>query len=115
MINAPRTKCLPELPDNSRVWVGTPNGQIPRRVISAGPEPRSYRVSVSSGEARRNHLHLRERANSSDPDVVVVRPQDKYRLVLRLEPVFNLQIITCSILELRGRCSMTEHCVIANI
>ena len=27
-----RTKCLPELPDDSRVWVGTPNGQIPWRI-----------------------------------------------------------------------------------
>lgn len=28
-------------------------------------------MSVSSGETRRNHLRLRERANSSDPDAVV--------------------------------------------
>ena len=37
------TKYLPELPDDTCVWVETLNKQIPMWIISARPEPRSYR------------------------------------------------------------------------
>ena len=66
-----RTKCLPELPDDTCVWVETPNGQIPGTIISARPEPRSYRINVPTGETRRNRLHLRERTNPTGSDATV--------------------------------------------
>ena len=48
-----RVRPLPNLPT---VWVDTPNGQVPGRVIEQLQEPRSYRVEVSipSGEVHRN-------------------------------------------------------------
>ena len=38
-----RTRNLPDLPDNSPVWVDMPpmHGQIPGNVVTAAPEPRS--------------------------------------------------------------------------
>ena len=57
-----RTRHLPDLPDNSPVWVDMPpNGQIPGNVVTAAPKPRSYIVSVPSGQVRRNRSQLHER------------------------------------------------------
>ena len=36
-----RTRTLSELPNNTSVWVSTPQGQIPGNIVSAAQEPRS--------------------------------------------------------------------------
>lgn len=51
--NRHRSKSLVELPDNFPVWVDMPpNGQAPGNVVSRAPEPRSYYVSVPSGQVK---------------------------------------------------------------
>ena len=65
-----RTRNLPDLPDNSSVWVDMPpNGQIPGNVVTAAPEPRSYIVNVPSRQVRRNRSQLCER-NCLPPEVI---------------------------------------------
>ena len=61
-----RVRPLPTLPTDTQVWVDTPNGQIPGRVIEQSQEPRSYRVEVPSGEVRRNRVQLRSRAETRE-------------------------------------------------
>ena len=57
-----RSRPLPDLPNNSPVWVDMPpNSQVPGRIVSAAPQPRSYLVNVPSGEVRRNRSQLRQR------------------------------------------------------
>ena len=68
-----RTRSLPDLPDNSPVWVDMPpNGQIPGNVVTAVQEPRSYIVNVPSGQVRRNRSQLHER-NCLLPEVICGR------------------------------------------
>ena len=64
-----QNKKLPDLPDNSPVWVDMPpNGQIPGNVVTAAPEARSYMVNVPSGQVRKYRSQLHER-NSLPPSI----------------------------------------------
>ena len=58
-----RTRSLPDLPENTPVWVDMQNGQVQGTIVSSAPEPRSYIVTVPSGEVRRNRSHLRTRTS----------------------------------------------------
>ena len=49
-----RAHSLPELADDTKVWVRTDNLQQNDRVISTSDEPRSYVVSTPTGQVRRN-------------------------------------------------------------
>jgi len=54
-----RSRNLPDSPNDTPVWVNMPqNDQVPGNVVSAAPEPRSYIVSVPSGQVRCNRSHL---------------------------------------------------------
>jgi len=61
-----RTRSLPELPQNTPVWVDMQNGQVQGTIRSSAAKMRSYIVIVPSGEVHRNRYHLRTRtpANS---------------------------------------------------
>ena len=61
-----RVQPLPTLPTDTPVWVDTPSGQVPGRVIEQSREPRSYRVEVPSGEVCRNQVQLRSRAETRE-------------------------------------------------
>ena len=66
------TRLLPEIPDNTNVWVRTDNQHTEGRISGAAGTPRSYLVSTPSGEIRRNRAHLTIRtdlptAESSHP------------------------------------------------
>ena len=65
-----RTRSLPELPNNTSVWVSTPQGQIPGNIVSAAREPRPYNVGVPSGQIRRNRSHLRIRATPPESELI---------------------------------------------
>lgn len=56
-----RTRVLPMLPEETKVWVDTPSGQVPGSVVQHADTPRSYHVQVPSGQVRRNRRHLRIR------------------------------------------------------
>ena len=45
-----------------------PNGQM-HASVSPTPEPRSYRVTVPSGEVCQNHCHLRNRTSGNSEAV----------------------------------------------
>ena len=72
-----RTRRLPELPNNTPVWVSTPQGQIPGNIVSSAPEPRSYHVEVPSGQVRRNRSHLRIRATPSESEAATTDDRDR--------------------------------------
>ena len=53
-----RTRNVDVLPSDTSVWVRTENVQQPGTVVSAADTPRSYVVSTTSGQVRRNRYHL---------------------------------------------------------
>ena len=57
-----RTKPLPQLPEDSPVWVRTNTNQVPGHITSTLRTPRSYLVSTPSGQVRRNQIHLAPRS-----------------------------------------------------
>ena len=71
-----RTRTLSELPNNTSVWVSTPQGQIPGNIVSAAQEPRSYHIKVPSGQVRRNRSHLRIRATPPRSNSELVTTDD---------------------------------------
>ena len=54
-----RSKELPSIPNDTKVWVESENGPVSGRVISSAQTPRSYIVETSSGQIQRNRSHLR--------------------------------------------------------
>ena len=54
-----RVHDLPEIPDDTEVWVTSDAGQIPGRIVTAAETPRSYVVETPTGEVRRNCSQLR--------------------------------------------------------
>ena len=51
-------KELPEIPDDSEVWITSEGRPISGRVVSTGETPRSYVVETDSGELHRNRSQL---------------------------------------------------------
>ena len=49
---------LPELTEDTPVWIRTENSQQSGRIVSASGEPRSYIVSTPTGQVRRNRHHM---------------------------------------------------------
>ena len=60
-----RTRSLPDLPENTPVWVDMQNGKVQETIQSSVAEPRSYIVTVPSGEVCQNHYHLRTRTSGN--------------------------------------------------
>ena len=60
-----RTRSLPDLPENTPVWVDMQNGQVQGTIQSSALEPRSYIGIVPSGEVHHNHYHLRTRTSGN--------------------------------------------------
>ena len=54
-----RVHDLPEIPDDTEVWVTSDAGPIPGRIVTAAETPRSYVVETPTGEVRRNRSQLR--------------------------------------------------------
>ena len=50
---------LPDIPDNTDVLVTRDDGPVRGQVVSTSEAPRSYNVSITSGNVRRNRHHLR--------------------------------------------------------
>ena len=53
-----RVRDLPEIPDNTDVWVTTGGNPVAGRTVNMSSTPRSYVVHTPSGEIRRNRSHL---------------------------------------------------------
>ena len=53
-----RTRSLPELPEDTSVWVTTNGHPTQGTVVNTSTEPRSYIVETPSGNIRRNRSHL---------------------------------------------------------
>ena len=53
-----RVQDLPEIPNNTRVWVTTNGHPIAGRTITSSDTPRSYIVETPTGETRRNRIQL---------------------------------------------------------
>ena len=88
-----RVQNLPELPDNTSVWVTTNNTNEPGIVVSPAGTPRSYIVETNGGQVRRNQQHLTPMPTKQHPCVtrnspvqtrsrtgIVVRPSDRLAL-----------------------------------
>ena len=63
-------RSLPELAEDTQVWVRTDNLQQSGKVISTSVEPRSYVVSTPTGQVRRNRQHIIQIPTQEDPPVV---------------------------------------------
>ena len=53
-----KARPLPELADDTPAWIRTDNSQQSGRIVSTYSEPRSYIVSTSTGQTRRNRSHV---------------------------------------------------------
>ena len=53
-----RVRSLPEIPDDTPVWVTSGMRQIPGNTHHQAETPRFYVVNTHSGQFRRNHRHL---------------------------------------------------------
>ena len=62
-----RTKPLPQLLEDSPVWVCTNTNQVPGHITSTLRTPRSYIVSTPFGQVQRNRIHLAPRS----PDTAI--------------------------------------------
>ena len=51
-------KKLPEIPDDSAVWITSEDKPIPGRIVTADETPRSYVVETESGELNRNRSQI---------------------------------------------------------
>ena len=49
-----RTKELPDIPDDTKVWVTTDGHNTTGRTVTSGNTPRSYIIKTPNGEVRRN-------------------------------------------------------------
>jgi len=59
--NRHRVRSLPQLPDDTPVWLQTENSQEPGTIVHQAATPRSYLVSTPREELRRNRVNLRPR------------------------------------------------------
>ena len=53
-----KARPLPELADDTLVWIRTNNSQQSGRIASKSSEPRSYIVSTPAGQTRRSRSHV---------------------------------------------------------
>ena len=53
-----RTQELPEIPNDTSVWVTTDHNRTEGRIAGPANAPRSYMVNTPSGQVRRNRAHL---------------------------------------------------------
>ena len=59
-----RTRPLPEIPNNSAVWINTGGNSIPGQIVTQSTTPRSYLVQTPSGTLRRNRSQINPAPNS---------------------------------------------------
>ena len=80
---------LPDLPDETPVWVNTQGQRTPGQVVGPANTPRSY-VIEPSGQIRRNRSDLNQRAeNSSQPSLPATaerRPMTRSQLGVPIHP-----------------------------
>ena len=62
-----KVRQLPDIPDNTDVWVTRDDRTSRGQVVSTSEAPRSYNVNVPSGNVRRNRRHLRVIPDSRSP------------------------------------------------
>ena len=73
-----------EIPEGSDVWVNSGTQPEPDHVVAADPSPRSYLISTSSGEVRRNRSHLIPIPGQSEqPDPPTESEEPPRRIVTR--------------------------------
>ena len=74
-----RTRSLPELPNDTSVWVSTPQGQIPGKSLYLHQSQLQGHIMlnyVPSGQVRRNRSHLRIRATPSELEAAATDDRD---------------------------------------
>ena len=89
-----RAHPLPFLPERAAVWVNTQGRQTPGQVVGPANTPRSYVIDVPSGQIRRNHSNLNQRAEEpSQPTSTAVterRPTTRFQTGVPLHPPDHL-------------------------
>ena len=61
-----RARSLPDLADDTPVWVRTDDSQQRGKIVSTSNEPRSYIVSTPTGQVRRNRQHIVPRPSQTN-------------------------------------------------
>ena len=63
-----RTQPLPDIPDDTEVWINTNGNRSTGHVTGPADAPRSYMVETRSGQVRRNRSHLLPMPNTHTSD-----------------------------------------------
>ena len=58
-------KALPDIPDNTPVWITTEGGPVEGTVVSQADRPRSYVVETPTGRIERNRYHIRVKPSAT--------------------------------------------------
>ena len=74
---------LPDIPDNTDVWVTMADRPTRGHVVSSSKAPRSYTVRTPSGTVRRNRHHLRVLPSYSPPTAQPVGTEPTRRIMTR--------------------------------
>ena len=78
-----RARPLPQLPNDSDVWVNTQRNQISGQVVSPAATPRSYLIDIPTGRVRRNRTHIIPQPASSNNDESPSCDTDGNRIITR--------------------------------
>lgn len=79
-------KELPEIPDDSEVWIMSEDKPISGRVVTIGETPRSYVVETESGELHRNMRQLIVAPESNSSPAVESEKQQQQQLEANIPP-----------------------------
>ena len=74
-----RVRDLPEIPDNTAVWITTGGSHNPGRIVSSANAPRSYIVQTPSGEVRRNRNQLNVNPTPNETPTTTTRDRSPIR------------------------------------
>ena len=72
-----RVRDLPELPDNTDVWVTTSNSPTLSRVVTSAVTPHLFVMQTSTGNIWRNHSHLNVISNTRTNDQETSQAQNR--------------------------------------
>ena len=78
-----RARLLPELPEDTPVWVHTQGKQVAGKIVRQADTPRSYLVNTPGRDLRRNRSHLTIRNDNTVPDDPEKQPDTQHGLVTR--------------------------------
>jgi len=104
-----RVQSLPDIPNDTQVWVNTQGNQVSGRVVSTSDTPRSYVVDTPTGRVKRNRAHIIPQPPANCDNNNNTPPQDSDNQIMTrsrtgtvIRPPDRLTYTE------KGRCSVTD-------